>query len=61
MELKDNYYITSLKNAREGTQNGRYATYIIIPADFSNNIESINTKPNKSTIMYSLNDNLRRY
>ncbi len=57
-ELDDNFEITSLEQARRGLENDLYAAYVIIPATFSKNIESINSDPIKSNITYKLNPNL---
>lgn len=56
--LDDHYEMTGLEQARTGLANGLYAAYIIIPATFSKNIESINGKPVKSNIVYKINNNL---
>lgn len=41
----DNFIYTSLEDARNGIEEGRYGAYIIIPSDFSENVESLNTVP----------------
>ena len=57
-ELDDNFEITSLEQARRGLDNNLYAAYIIIPAMFSKNVESINSGLTKSNITYKINSNL---
>ena len=57
-KLDDNFEIMSLEQARRGLENNLYAAYIIIPAVFSKNIESINIEPIKSNIIYKINPNL---
>lgn len=49
------FEIVSLESARNGVVEGRYAAYVILPADFSENIESINTNPQKALIAYAFN------
>lgn len=56
--LKDNFEVTGLEQARQGLTNNLYAAYIIIPASFSKNVESINTEPVKSSISFKMNNNL---
>lgn len=56
--LDGSYEVTGLEQARKGLENGLYAAYIIIPAAFSKNIESINGEPVKSNILYKINYNL---
>lgn len=57
-ELDDNFEITGLEQAKRGMENNLYAAYLIIPAVFSQNIESINSRPTKSNIIYKINENL---
>ncbi len=45
----------SLEAARTGLETGRYGAYVIIPAAFSQNVESINTEPQVSQIEYRVN------
>lgn len=54
-----NFTSTSLTDAREGVESGRYAAYIIIPNNFSQAITSINKKPEKASLVYEVSDNLR--
>ena len=56
--LDGDYEVTGLEQARTGMENGLYAAYIIIPAAFSRNIESINSEPVKSNIVYRINHSL---
>lgn len=55
-----NFMSTSLTEAEEGVENGRYAAYILIPENFSESIESVNGEPVKTQISYALYDNLRQ-
>lgn len=45
----------SLETARNGIRSGRYGAYIIIPAVFSRNVESINDAPQVSQLEYAIN------
>jgi uncharacterized phage infection (PIP) family protein YhgE len=45
----------SLEAARTGLETGRYGAYVIIPAAFSRNVESINTEPKVSRLEYAVN------
>ena len=60
LEYSDNsnLHTTSLEEARQGVNNGRYAAYIIIPSTFSDSVVSINRIPEKTTLQYSLSDQL---
>lgn len=60
LEYNDNSNLlnTSLEEARQGVNNGRYAAYIIIPSTFSDSVVSINRIPEKTTLQYSLSDQL---
>lgn len=49
------FKMVSLESARNGIMEGRFGAYIIIPAEFSKNIESINDTPEKSQITYAMN------
>ena len=55
----DNLVAENLEAARAGTNNGSYAAYILIPAEFSENAVSLNTVPEKSTLEFAVNPNLR--
>lgn len=55
-----NFQTTSLTAAKEGILNDRYAAYILIPEDFSANVESVNKQPVKSQITYTIADGLRQ-
>ena len=46
---------SSLEAARTGLETGRFGAYIIIPAAFSLNVESINTTPQVSQLEYAVN------
>lgn len=49
---------TSLSEAESGMQNGTYGGYIIIPSEFSKNIESLNSTPKITDIEYTINNAL---
>ena len=53
------FYSTSLEDARSGIENGKFAAYIIVPANFSEKVWSINTNPEKSILEYAINPNLQ--
>ena len=55
-----NFETASLTAAKEGILNDRYAAYILIPEDFSANVESVNEKPVKSQITYAVSNRLRQ-
>lgn len=55
----ENLIASTLEEARTGIENGSYAGYVIIPANFSEDATSLNTNPQKSTLTYALNPNLR--
>ncbi len=46
---------SSLEAARTGLETGRYGAYVIIPAAFSQNVESINEAPQVSQLEYAVN------
>ena len=50
-----NFEYASLEAARNGLKSGRFGAYIIIPAVFSKNVESINTMPQVSQLEYAVN------
>ena len=50
-----NFRIVSLESARNGIMEGRFGAYVIIPAEFSENVESVNDTPEKSQITYAMN------
>lgn len=54
-----NFASTGLMDARNGVENGRYAAYVILPNNFSQAVTSINTKPEKASVVYKVADNLR--
>ena len=45
----------SLEAARTGLESGKYGAYVIIPAVFSQNVESINSSPQVSELEYAVN------
>lgn len=49
---------SSLEEARTGFETGKYGAYIIIPAVFSQNVESLNGTPQASQIEYAINKSL---
>lgn len=49
---------SSLEEARTGLKTGKYGAYIIIPADFSQNVESLNGTPQVSQLEYAMNRSL---
>lgn len=49
---------SSLEEARTGFESGKYGAYIIIPAVFSQNVESLNGTPQASRIEYAINKSL---
>lgn len=51
------FQYTSLDNARAGLESGRYGAYLIIPAQFSLSIESLNSEPQVAELEYVLNTN----
>lgn len=52
------YVITGLDDAKRGIEDGRYSAYVIVPSNFSQNIDSINTTPKKSVFKYEISGNL---
>ncbi len=46
----ENLIASTLEEARTGIENGSYAGYVIIPANFSKDATSLNTNPQKSTL-----------
>ncbi|WP_100065627.1 YhgE/Pip domain-containing protein [Miniphocaeibacter massiliensis] len=54
----NNFYSTSLEEAKRGISSGKYGAYIVIPSTFSNNVESLNNDIQKSKIAYTISDNL---
>ncbi|MFT3984214.1 MAG: hypothetical protein QM697_09905 [Lachnospiraceae bacterium] len=54
-----NFMAAGLEEARNGINTGAYAAYVIIPATFSESVESINASPKKANLEYAINPNLR--
>ena len=52
------YAVTSLEDARTGVAENRYAGYILVPADFSEKIQSINSTLQKANITYGICESL---
>lgn len=60
MDMEEELFISeNLEAARQGINNGNYAAYILIPAEFSENAVSINSIPQKSVLEFAINPNLR--
>lgn len=49
---KDGYIVTSLDKARSSG----YLAYVVVPSNFSSNVESINTQPTQSVLGYYIED-----
>lgn len=58
--LKENFVLTGLEDARQGLKSDKYGAYIIIPATFSENVNSLNTTPQKTDMEFGINQNLSR-
>ncbi|MEG0522919.1 MAG: hypothetical protein RR516_03440 [Erysipelotrichaceae bacterium] len=58
MNDSDLYEFTGLQEARSGIENDTYSSYIVIPENFSKNVDSINGKPIKIELEYKINNNL---
>lgn len=56
--LKENFMVTGLEDARQGLSDGKYGAYIIIPSMFSENVNSLNHTPTKTQIEYNINTEL---
>ncbi|MDD8048705.1 MAG: hypothetical protein PHH04_03775 [Thomasclavelia sp.] len=56
----DTYTVTSLSEAKEGLKDEKYAAYVIIPANFSRSVNSINNTPTKSTLEYKIGGDLTK-
>lgn len=58
LNIKDSviFEYCSLEEAKTGIDNGEYAGYIVIPAEFSTNVTSINEVPTVSEIDYVLSE-----
>ena len=54
----DNFNFTTFEDAFNGSETGKYAAVVIIPADFSRNIESLNNTLEKSEIRYYISDSI---
>lgn len=54
----EDYVLTGLEDAKTGITDGRYGGYVILPSDFSNNVVSINTMPQKSLLKYEVSGDL---
>ena len=60
INLDESFYVAeNLEAARLGINNGSYAAYILIPAEFSQNAISINSVPQKTALEFAINPNLR--
>lgn len=49
------FQVVSLESARNGILEGRFGAYVILPADFSEKIESISYNPEKAALTYAIN------
>lgn len=49
------FEVVSLESARNGILEGRFGAYVILPADFSEKIESVNYDPEKAALTYAIN------
>ena len=54
----EHFTSTSLEQARTGISEHRYAAYVVIPANFSEKVWSINSQPQKAVLEYAVNPNL---
>lgn len=59
IDPKDNFLFTGLEDARQGYATGIYAGYVIIPANFSDSIVSLNDTPVRAEITYAINNELQ--
>ena len=55
----EKYHVTSLELARKGIETGEYGAYVVIPANFSRAVESINSVPEKIVLSYSISNDTR--
>ena len=55
----EDFELVGFNDAKVGLQNGKYAAYILIPSNFSEALNSINTVPVKAQVTYEMNGNLR--
>lgn len=60
INLKDNFLFTGLEDARQGYATGIYASYVVIPANFSRSVVSLNDTPVRAEITYAINNELRK-
>ncbi|MBF2456566.1 YhgE/Pip domain-containing protein [Listeria welshimeri] len=56
--MKGDFVLTGLSDAQAGMEDARYAAYVVIDANFSQNVASINRQPQKSLIQYQINSYL---
>ncbi|TDW08586.1 hypothetical protein EDD63_1692 [Breznakia blatticola] len=52
--------VTGLSDAESGVKEGKYAAYIVLPSNFSENVASINTVQTPTTFEYVISDTLTR-
>ena len=52
--ISEDIRVTGLGDARQGIDNGEYSAYIIVPANFSERVATINEQPTKSILTYAL-------
>lgn len=55
------FEMVSLESARNGILKGRFGAYVILPADFSEKIESVNYDPEKAALTYAVNPYLNSH
>lgn len=60
INLKDNFLFTGLEDARQGYATGIYASYVVIPANFSRSVVSLNDTPVRAEITYAINNELQQ-
>lgn len=59
MDFPDNNFKwASLEEARSGILNGTFGAYVVIPASFSESVDSLNYTPLKTSLTYAINPNL---
>ena len=52
------YTVTGIEDARNGVETGLYSAYVIIPASFSQTVDSINQQPAQSSLIYTISEKL---
>lgn len=54
----EDFLMTGIEDARRGMSSGKYASYIVVPATFSESIESINKTPSRVVLDYQISSGL---